>query len=61
MESQNQAKQHYSVEKLNHPNRPPMKGSTVSEDRSHVTSGPQSASRHNTPAPAFRKVRLGKG
>jgi hypothetical protein len=40
--------QHPSVEKLNRPNLAPNKGNNVSEDRSHICSGPQSASRYNT-------------
>ena len=44
-------KVHDSVEQLNRPNLPQNSGNSVSEDRSHVKSGPQSASRYNMPAP----------
>lgn len=53
-------KVHYSASKLNDPNKAPMSGSDVSDDRSHIQSGPQTATRHDQPAPAFRKVKPGK-
>jgi hypothetical protein len=59
--SNTQGKTHPSAAKLNRPNLAPMKGNDVSHDRSHVQSGPQSASRFDQPAPAFRKVKPGKG
>jgi hypothetical protein len=44
-----------SAAKLDNENQKPMTGGTVPEDRSHVTRGPQSATRYNVPAPSFRK------
>jgi hypothetical protein len=53
-------KVHYSAAKLNDPNKAPMTGNEVSDDRAHIQSGPQTASRHTIPAPAFTKVKPGK-
>jgi hypothetical protein len=55
-----ESQQHPSVQKLNRPNLAPDKGNDVLDDRSHIQSGPQTASRHMTPAPAFRKIKPGK-
>lgn len=54
-----QVKQHPSVKDVNRPNLPQNQGNTVSEDRAHVTSGPQSATRFNSPAPFSQKRKKG--
>ena len=43
-------KVHYSVDSLTRPNLAAGKGNNVSDDRSHVKSGPQTASNFNKPA-----------
>jgi hypothetical protein len=49
---------HPSASRLN--NFAPEKGNDVDSSREHIQSGPQTASNHMTPAPAFKKVKPGK-
>jgi hypothetical protein len=44
-------KQHPSTKDLHRPEKAQWGGNEISEDRSHVTSGPQTATNYNKPAP----------
>jgi hypothetical protein len=48
-------KVHPSAAELDNEHQKVMVGGTVPTDRSHISSGPQTATRYNVPAPSFRK------
>ena len=51
---------HPSASRLNNFATEKGNGNDVDSSREHVKSGPQSGSRYNLPAPAFKKVKPGK-